>query len=89
MKFFVKICHFRPPRFGVDRRIFEFFLRFGLELNFILQFLIEKHQNLEKRREKNFCEKCDFFGFCDFGVNFFRKICSNFLFLSLLWARLG
>ena len=57
----------------LDRRIFEFSLRFGSEFNFILQFLIEKHQNLEKRRATNFCEKCDFFGFCDFGVNFFSQ----------------
>ena len=73
----------------LDRRIFEFSFRFGSEFNFILPFLIEKYRNLEKRRDNFFCEKCDFFGFCDFGVKFFRKICSIFLFLSLLWARLG
>ena len=79
-----------------DRAVFGWigeFLNFLFDLgrNSILSCSFSsKNIKIWKKEERNFfCEKCDFFGFCDFGVNFFRKICSIFLFLSLLWARLG
>ena len=57
----------------LDRRIFEFSLRFGSEFNFILQFLIEKHQNLEKRREKIFLWKMRFFRILRLWGEFFSQ----------------